>query len=225
MHYDFFDHQHTLADDQRVEWLRQQYESLLTQAFAEYGRKGRKVMRFLRESDFYTVPCRHHNFVGGNAWHQLETLVYALGSECPDAELSADFARWQPLWKDCFQMSIAVACLLHDICNAGYGGSVKVTYPDRIRPRHGRKSTYVLAEFLKFELMFDENMAIIHHQHKTEDELRLNTRSEEDFQKVWEMPLYHMTCICDELSIRRPLTEAQLRQSVSSLLGSASDEK
>lgn len=217
MHYDFFDHKHSLTDEERTEWLRSQYERILTAALGEYGRKEKKLLRFLRESDFYTIPCRHHNFVGGNAWHQLETLAYAYGSRCPDEELAGDFALWQPQWKDCFAMSICVAALLHDICNAGYGGSAKVVYPDRIRPRHGRKSTYVLAEHLKFELMFDENMAIIHHQHKSEDDLRINTRSEDDFRKVWEMPLFHMTTICDELSIRHPMTEAQLREAIEAI--------
>ena len=92
MHYDFFDFQHTLSDEERQLLLRDTYEHILKKVSEGSGRNVNKILKYLRESDFYAIPCRHHAFVGGNAWHQLETLVYAYGEEvgqsCDDFDLS-----------------------------------------------------------------------------------------------------------------------------------------
>ena len=218
MRYEFFDFQHTLSDEERIAWIRSAYETILRRELEAMGRKSSRLLRFLAESDFYTVPCRHHLFAGGNAWHQLETLAFAYGP-CPqDYEQVSDFAHWQPQWLECFPMSLAVAALLHDISNAGYGGERHVEYPQRIKSRHGRKSTYVLVDYLKFDLMFDENMAILHHEHKSEDELRLNTPNTEDFEMIWAMPLFHMIQHCDTLSTIVRMNEQELRSRVEPLL-------
>lgn len=218
MHYDYFDFQHTMTDAERSRWLREQYELILARVSDGSGRKINRLLKFLRESDFYTVPSRHHAFVGGNAWHQLETLAYAFEPLPPSA--SPELQEWQRRWQAEDRMSVAVVCLLHDICNAGYGGSIKVDYPQRIRPRHGRKSTYVLIDFLKFDLMFDENMAIIHHHHVTDEELRLHTLTDEDASRVWDMPLYRMVVYCNQQSADSRMTERQLQSSVQSVLQS-----
>lgn len=211
MHYDYHDFKHAMTDAERSAWLREQYETVMAKVAEGSGRKIIRLMKFLRESDFYSVPCRHHPFAGGNAWHQLETFAYALSDTCPSAPLAEPFGRWQPEWSQLDKMSLAVACLLHDVCNAGYGGAVKVNYPDRIRPRHGRKSTFVLVDYLKFDLMFDENMAIIHHTHKDEETLRLKTPTEQDYDNIMAMPLYHMMCLCDTLSCTCRMTEQELK--------------
>jgi len=215
MHYDFFDFHHTLSDTDRPQFLLDTYEHLLKTASKGSGRNVNKVLKYLRESDFYSIPCRHHPFVGGNAWHQLETLIYAYQDNCTlpcdEFDLPATFATWQPQWRELLPMSVAVASLLHDIGNTHHP---KLKYPDRIMRRHGRKSTYVLKDFLRFELMFDENMSIIHHQHKSEQSLRDETPNEQDFQMVWEMPLYHMVQCCDALSCLSPMTEATLKKRI-----------
>lgn len=206
-----------MTDEQRIAWLRDTYERILTQVSQGSGRRINRLLRYLRESDFYSIPCRHHNFVGGNAWHQLETYYYA---HCAEVEGYDDeaFAEWQPRWTEGDPMGVAVTCLLHDVGNAGHDEKTRVDYPQRIRPRHGRKSTYLLIDHLKFDLMFDENMAIIHHQHKDEDTLRYETPDEEMFSRIWDMPLYRMIQHCDALSIDRPLDEEMLVAWVDSIL-------
>ncbi len=200
-----------MSDEERQIFLRETYERLLKKVSVGSGRNVNKILKYLRESDFYAIPCRHHPFVGGNAWHQLETLAYAyLGDcecTCEEFDLSDTLSQWQPQWKELMPMSVVITCLLHDCGNSHHP---KLSFPDRIMRRHGRKSTFVLKDFLHFEMMFDENMAIIHHQHKSEQSLRNETPNEEDFQRIWDMPLYHMMQCCDTLSILTPLTEATL---------------
>jgi len=200
-----------MSDEERQKFLQETYENILKQASKGSGRGVNKVLKYLRESDFYAIPCRHHSFVGGNAWHQLETLIYAYGDnsthQTDDLDLTHSFQQWQPQWQELSPMSVAVVCMLHDVCNTHHP---KLKFPDRIMRRHGRKSTYVLKDFLHFELMFDENMAIIHHQHKDEQTLRDNTPNEQDFQMIWEMPLFHMIQCCDSLSCLDRMTEATL---------------
>jgi len=211
MHYDYFDFQHTLSDDERRQFLQETYERILKKVSQGSGRNVNKVLKYLRDSDFYTIPCRHHSFVGGNAWHQLETLIYAYESNCTlqaeGFDLPASFQQWHTQWQELMPMSVAVVCLLHDVCNTHHP---KLQFPDRIMRRHGRKSTYILKDFLHFELMFDENMSIIHHQHKTEVVLLDKTPNEQDFQTVWGMPLYHMIQCCDTLSCINRMTETTL---------------
>lgn len=199
-----------MSDEERVAWLRESYERIIGAVAEGSGRRVNRVLRYLRESDFYTIPCRHHNFVGGNAWHQLETLAYSRHTEVEGYEDAEGFAEWQPRWAEGDPMGVVVVSLLHDVCNAGHDEKTRVDYPQRIRPRHGRKSTYLLKDHLRFELMFDENMAIIHHQHKDEERLRLETPTEEDFERIWEMPLYRMVLHCDTLSIEHPMDEETL---------------
>ncbi len=200
-----------MTDEERQVFLQNTFERILKKVSEGSGRSVNKIFKYLRESDFYAIPCRHHPFVGGNAWHQLETLIYAYTEDsnhsCEDFDLPTSFQQWKPQWKELTPMSVAVSCLLHDIGNTRHP---KLKYPDRIMRRHGRKSTFVLKDFLHFELMFDENMAIIHHQHKKEEALRSETPNEEDFQMVWGMPLFQMIRCCDALSIIMPMTEADL---------------
>ncbi|MBR3987532.1 MAG: hypothetical protein IKK04_10320 [Bacteroidales bacterium] len=218
MHYDFFDFQHTLSDEERQQLLRDTYEHILKKVSEGSGRNVNKILKYLRESDFYAIPCRHHAFVGGNAWHQLETLVYAYGEEvgqsCDDFDLSTTFSTWRPQWQALMPISVVVASLLHDVGNTHHA---KLRFPDRVMRRHGRKSTYVLKDFLHFELMFDENMTIVHHQHKTEQSLRDETPDEETFRMIWEMPLYHQLRCCDTLSILAPMTEDKLMKSLEAI--------
>ena len=220
MHYPYFDFRHTLSDSDREGLLHDAYEHLLPRAAEGAGRSVNRVLKYLRESDFYSVPCRHHPFPGGNAWHQLETLHYALHAPAllPQAQgfdLPSLYRQWQPQWLQLSPLSLALTALLHDLCNSRHH---KLRYPDRILRRHGRKSTYILKDFLRFELMFDENMAIIHHQHKTPADLRAQTPTEQDYQLIADMPLYHMIQCCDTLSCLCPLTESDLTAAVAVLI-------
>ena len=200
-----------MSDEVRQTLLRDTYERILKKVSEGSGRNVNRVLKYLRESDFYAIPCRHHPFAGGNAWHQLETLIYAFEADtdqtCDDFDLPNTFRLWHTQWLELMPMSVAVASLLHDICNTHHP---KLKFPDRIMRRHGRKSTYVLKDFLRFELMFDENMAIIFHRQKSEESLRNETPNEEDFKIIWDMPLYHMIQCCDTLSILTPMAEASL---------------
>ena len=220
MHYAYFDFRHTLSDTDRQQLLQQTFERLLTQAAEGSGRSLVRLLRYLRQSDFYAIPCRHHPFPGGNAWHQLETLHYAyhMPALLPQAQgfdLPSLYRQWQPQWLQLSPLSLALTALLHDLCNSRHP---KLRYPDRILRRHGRKSTYILKDFLRFELMFDENMAIIHHQHKTPAELRAQTPTEQDYQLIADMPLYHMIQCCDTLSCLCPLAESDLTAAVAVLI-------
>lgn len=220
MHYPYFDFRHTLSDSDREGLLHDAYEHLLPRAAEGAGRSVNRVLKYLRESDFYSVPCRHHPFPGGNAWHQLETLHYAyhMPAALPQAQgfdLPSLYRQWQPQWLQLSPLSLALTALLHDLCNSRHP---KLRYPDRILRRHGRKSTYILKDFLRFELMFDENMAIIHHQHKTPADLRAKTPTEQDYQLIADMPLYHMIQCCDTLSCLSPLTESDLTAAVAVLI-------
>lgn len=216
MHYDYFDFQHQMNDDDRVKFIQKIYEELLTTVAEGSGRKVNKLLRFLRESDFYRIPCRHHAFVGGNAWHQIETLIYAYSQ--PEKGAAQNYSHWdsyhewQPQWLAGDPMGIVIVSLMHDICNVQ-----EIKYPDRIMRRHGRKSTYVIKDFLKFDLMFDENMAIIHHLHKDPQILRENVFTEEDCNNILSMPLYQMIRHCDTLSCIARMTEAELTQRLPSL--------
>lgn len=212
MHYAYFDFRHTLSDTDRQQLLQQTFERLLTQAAEGSGRSLVRLLRYLRQSDFYSIPCRHHPFPGGNAWHQLETLLHAYLTPpalppADDSGLSDSYPLWQPQWQQLPPLSIVLTCLLHDIGNTHHP---RLHFPDRIMRRHGRKSTYILHDFLRLDLMFDENMAIIHHQHQSPALLRDNTPTEQDFQLILAMPLYHMICCCDALSCRLPMAEADL---------------
>lgn len=198
MHYEYFEYNHVMDDEARVAFLQRVYEAIFNRVSQGSGRRVNRLLRFLRESDFYRVPCRHHQFVGGNAWHQLEVWLHAMEGGSRWGELDA--------------MGVAVTCLLHDISNAGHEGATRVDYPARIRGRHGRKSTFILVDVLKFDLMFDENMAIIHHEHKGEDSLRDNTPNEADFEMVWGMPMYQMICWCDDVEVAERMTEARLME-------------
>lgn len=213
MHYNYFDFQHTWDDNERAIFLQQTFEQILTHTADGSGRKIKRLLRFLRESDFYRIPCRHHTFPGGNAWHQLETYIYAL-TTCPERYDFADDYRQQRLqWLAGDPMGIAITALLHDI-----GNVQGVEFPHRILRRHGRKSTYILVDHLKFDLMFDENMSIIHHQEKDLDTLRDSCPTEADAQRIWEMPLYQMVRHCDTLSCEFRMTESELQQRTEQLL-------
>ncbi len=198
-----------MSDEERREFLRYAYEHILNKVSDGTGRNVGRILKYLRESDFYTIPCRHHAFVGGNAWHQLETLVYAYVDCSAIPCAMPDFNLWRPQWHGLEPMSIAMVSLLHDVCNSRHP---KLQYPGRIMRRHGRKSTYILKDFLHFELMFDENMAIIHHRHKTEQDLQEFVLNDVNFKTIWEMPLYHMIRCCDSLSILSPIAEQALKE-------------
>lgn len=214
MHYDYFEFQHTMSDTQRVEYLRQCYEQIFSIVVEGTYRNINRVMKHLRTSQFYSIPCRHHQFVGGNAWHQLETFCYAFAPSCPaGSELCSSFAEQQPLWLASDKLSMAIVCLLHDL-----GNVPGVEFPSRILKRHGRRSTYVLADKLKFELMFDENMSIIYHQFHDFEELRYAVSDQEMLHRIWEFPLFRMIQHCDTLSITHRLTEGQLTQAVEHVL-------
>lgn len=216
MHYDYFEFGHTMGDTERVQYLHDMYERIFGHVVEGTYRNINKVMRFLRQSDFYSIACRHHQFVGGNAWHQLETLChayidpFALGARGYDeVEL---YRQEQPLWLEADRLSVAIVCLLHDAGNVTH-----VEFPPRVLKRHGRRSTYVLTDLQRFDLMFDENMAIIYHAEKDAEALRYATPDEETFQRVWEFPLYRMVRHCDAISCQCRLTEAQLKSRLEQL--------
>lgn len=217
MHYDYFDFRHSHSDAQRVKFLQDLYEDVLPRVFKGSGRSVGRVLKFLRESDFYALPCRHHPFVGGTAWHQAASLVYAYADHCPPdagSECRQRFQQWQPQWRGLTPMSVALVCLLHDVGNAHHP---KLFFPDRIMRRHGRKSTFVLKDTLHLDLMFDENMAILHHAHADEDALRADTASHEDALAVWSMPLFHMACCCDSLAAGHRFTETELTERLAAI--------
>ena len=56
MHYDFFDFQHTLSDEERQLLLRDTYEHILKKVSEGSGRNVNKILKYLRESDFYAIP-------------------------------------------------------------------------------------------------------------------------------------------------------------------------
>lgn len=214
MHSNYYDFEHTLSDEARVAFLHDAYERILCHTVEGTYRNINRVMKFLRQSDFYSLPCRHHAFVGGNAWHQLETMCHAfikpdLESE---TELAKSYIQLQPTWQESDTFGKAVVCLLHDI-----GNVQNVPFPSRIMKRHGRRSTYVLIDHLKFELMFDENMAIIYHQQHTPDELRYATPDEEAYERISAFPLYQMVQLCDAISAEAPLAEQLLMARLESL--------
>lgn len=213
MHYGYFDFQHTWSDGERAAFLQNAFEQILTHAAEGSGRKISRLLRFLRESDFYRIPCRHHPFAGGNAWHQLETYTHALAVRQTGYALNGEYRASMPQWLGGDPLGIAITALLHDI-----GNVQGMEYPPRILRRHGRKSTYVLVDYLKFDLMFDENMSIIHHQEKDLDTLRDNCPTEEDAQRIWEMPLYQMVRHCDAISCECRMTESELRQHTERIL-------
>lgn len=209
MHYDYFEFEHTMTDAERVAYLHQTYERIFKCVIEGTYRNINKVMRFLRQSDFYSIACRHHQFVGGNAWHQLETLCHAyidpfeLGATGYDEV--ALYRQERAQWLEADRLGVSIVCLLHDA-----GNVTGVEFPPRVLKRHGRRSTYVIADLQRFDLMFDENMAIIYHAEKDPEALRYATPDEETFQRVSEFPLYRMVRHCDAISCQCRLTEAQL---------------
>lgn len=214
MHANYYDFEHCMSDDARVDFLHEAYERIFSHTVEGTYRNINRVLKFLRQSDFYSIPCRHHAFVGGNAWHQLETMCHAfiqpeLSANSP---LIENYCQLLPLWKDADTFGKAIVCMLHDI-----GNVQNVQFPPRIMKRHGRRSTYVLIDHLKFELMFDENMAIIYHQQHSEEELRYATPDEEAYDRISQFGLYQMVQICDTISAEAPLTEQLLKMRLESL--------
>lgn len=217
MHYDYFDFEHRMTDDERVAYLHEVYEQVLGRTAEGSYRNVNRVMRFLRQSDFYSIACRHHPFVGGNAWHQLETLCHAFIDPFESGDrgyaLVDEYRAERASWLEADRFGVAVVCLLHDA-----GNVTGVEFPSRVLRRHGRRSTYVLTDVNRFDLMFDENMAIIYHQQKDAEALRYAVSDEEVFERVSSFALYRMICHCDEISCVAPLTEAELRGRVEGLL-------
>lgn len=216
VHYDYFEFRHTLSDEERVQFLHDAYERIMALTIGGTYRNINKVMRFLRTSDFYRIACRHHQFVGGNAWHQLETLCHAFldpfdrGAKGYD---EVDLYRQQRAeWLEADRFGIAVVCLLHDA-----GNVTGVDFPGRVLKRHGRRSTYVLTDLCRFDLMFDENMAIIYHQEKDPEALRYATPDEETFERILAFPLYRMIRHCDAISCTCRLTESELQSRLEEL--------
>lgn len=209
MHYDYFEFEHTMSDDERVQFIHDAYERIFGTVIEDTYRNINKVMRFLRQSDFYRIACRHHQFVGGNAWHQLECLCHAFldpfshgASGYEEVDL---YRKEQAEWIEADRLGIAIVCLLHDA-----GNVTGVEFPPRVLKRHGRRSTYVLTDMNRFDLMFDENMAIIYHQEKDPEDLRYATPDEESFERILQFPLYRMIRHCDAISCQCRMTEAEL---------------
>lgn len=209
MHYDYFDFEHRMSDEERVRFLHDAYERIFCTVVEGTYRNINKVMRFLRTSDFYKVACRHHQFVGGNAWHQLECFCHAYldpferGAKGYDQVEQYRAERQQ--WLEADRLGVAIVCLLHDA-----GNVTGVEFPPRVLKRHGRRSTYVLTDLNRFDLMFDENMAIIYHQEKDSEALRYAAPDEEAFERISGFALYRMIRHCDEISCQCRMTEAEL---------------
>lgn len=218
MHYDYFEFQHTMTDAERVQFLHDAYERIFGKVVEGTYRNINKVMRFLRQSDFYSIACRHHQFVGGNAWHQLETLCHAyldpFDRGAQGYEEVGLYRQQRPEWLEADRLGVAIVCLLHDA-----GNVTGVEFPSRVLKRHGRRSTYVLTDVNRFELMFDENMAIIYHQQKDPEELRYAAPDEETMGRILAFPLYRMIRHCDAISCQCRMTEAELKVRLEELYG------
>lgn len=101
------------------------------------------VIRYLNESDFFTVKCHsHHKFNGGLAIHSLG--VYREIKKC-GAPITERQAR--------------IVALLHDICKSHHP-----QYNHILPRRHGRRSVKLL-EALGLAMTPEECQAIMRHMH------------------------------------------------------------
>lgn len=100
------------------------------------------VISFLENSDFFSAPCHtHHTYPGGLADHSLETYHIALES---NQDLPID--------------SLAICCLLHDVCTARGAGTESYH-------GHGFRSKSILQSHCHLTMSPEEQDAIRYHMH------------------------------------------------------------
>ena len=105
------------------------------------------VIEYMEQNGFFTYTChRHHKYVGGLADHAWQTYQIALRF---DRERCAKTPNATKLDDD----SIAIASLLHDICDCS--GMREIT-------GHGRRSAELL-KAIGFKLTQEEYLAIRFH--------------------------------------------------------------
>ena len=106
-----------------------------------------KVIDFMERNRFFKYHCyRHHHYEGGLADHAWQTFQIAMRVE---AERCAKNPNATRLEAD----SIAIASLLHDLCNCSGMREIH---------GHGRRSAKIIKE-LGFRLTQDEFLAIRFH--------------------------------------------------------------
>jgi hypothetical protein len=105
------------------------------------------VIDYMEKHGFFSYHChRHHHYDGGLADHAWQTYQVALRL---DAERCANNPNAPVLDED----SIAIAALLHDLCNCSSFSNI---------PGHGRRSAKILKE-IGFILTDEEYLAIRFH--------------------------------------------------------------
>ena len=106
-----------------------------------------RVIDYLEQNGFFTAHCgRHHKYTGGLTSHSWQTYQIALRL---NAERCANNPQAPVLDED----SIAIAALLHDLCNCSGFSNI---------PGHGRRSAKILKE-IGFILTDEEYLAIRFH--------------------------------------------------------------
>lgn len=107
-----------------------------------------RVINYMEKNGFFSARCvRHHTYRGGLASHAWQTYQIAL-------RLYAEERAKKPNTKIFDEDSIAIATLLHDICDcSGFR---------KIKGLHGLRSVVILLD-LGFQLSTDEYLAIRFH--------------------------------------------------------------
>lgn len=105
------------------------------------------VIEYMEKNGFFTGSChRHHHYEGGLADHAWQTYMAALELDLGDRLDVQGILPW-------IGDNIAIATLLHDICNCSGMPHIK---------GHGRRSAGILKE-LGFKLTAEEFLAIRFH--------------------------------------------------------------
>lgn len=106
-----------------------------------------KLFNYMNKNGFFTRPChRHHQYEGGLADHAWQTYQIAW-------RLNAENHKKNPTAPLLDEDSIAIAALLHDLCNCS--GFLDIS-------GHGRRSAKILKE-IGFILTDEEYLAIRFH--------------------------------------------------------------